>query len=94
MLVTLRGPAAPAGPSTGSQSLAGALAGALSGSSSAESTGPATISSLAELRAVIAGIAGYDGLYASMPGRGKRPVYRNPALLITGQALLPFVVGG
>jgi hypothetical protein len=93
LLVTLRGPAAPAGPSPASQSLAGALAGALSSSSSPESTGAATISSLAELRVAIAGIASYDGLYASVPGRGKRPVYRNPALLITGRTLLPFVVG-
>jgi hypothetical protein len=92
LLVTLRGPAAPAGPSPESQSLAGTLTSALS-SSSAESTGSATISSLAELRAAVAGIAGYDGLYAGIPGRGKRPVYRNPALLITGQTLLPFVVG-
>jgi hypothetical protein len=93
LLVTIRGPAAPAGPSPGSQSLAGALASALSSSSSESAQGPA-ISSLAELRAAIAGIGSYDGLYANVPGSGKRPVYRNPALLITGRTLLPFVVGG
>jgi hypothetical protein len=87
LLVTIRGPEPPAGASPASQSLAGALASALSSGSSESSTVPATISSLAELRVAIAGIARYDGLYASMPGRGKRPVYRNRALLITGRTV-------
>ncbi len=93
LLVTIQGPTAPAGPSPGSQSLAGALANALSSSSSEASTpSPATISSLAELRQAIAGIAGYDGLYANLPGHGKRRVYRNRSLVITGRTLLPFRV--
>ena len=38
-------------------------------------------------------LANYDGIYASFRGHGKRPVYRNRSLLITGQAQLSFVVG-
>jgi len=92
--VTIHGPAAPAGSAPAGQSLSNALAGALAGSGSeAPTPPPARISSLAELRQAVAGIAGYDGLYASLPGHGSRRVYRSRALLITGQTELPFVVG-
>ena len=47
---------------------------------------------MAELRALIAAIPSYNGLYASVPGHGKRPVFRDPSLLITGRATLAFVV--
>ena len=94
LLVTIHGPAAPAGSAPAGQSLSNALAGALAGSGSeAPTPPPARISSLAELRQAVAGIAGYDGLYASLPGHGSRRVYRSRALLITGQTELPFVVG-
>jgi hypothetical protein len=93
LVIAIRGPAPPAGASPGSQSLSNALTAALSTSSSGAATGPVMISSLAELRQAIAGIADYDGLYATIPGQGSRPVYRNPGLLITGRTLLPFLVG-
>jgi hypothetical protein len=70
------------------------LASAL-GSSSGP-TGPsasAPISSLPALRQAIAGIASYDGVYASIPGFGKRRAYRNRSLLITGRTTLGFLVG-
>ena len=91
--VTIHGPAAPAQPSPGSQSLADALASALSSSPSDGSTPSGlTISSIPELRAIIAAIPPYDGLYANLPRHIKRPVYRNRALLITGRTALSFVV--
>jgi hypothetical protein len=49
---------------------------------------------MADLRQTIAGLANYDGLYASFAGHGKRPVYRNRSLLITGRTMLSFVVAG
>lgn len=94
LLITLHGPAAPAPPSSASASLTGSLAAALGGSGASGSSGsaPAPIESLGELRQAVAGIASYDGLYASVPGHGKRPVYRNRSLLITGRATLAFSV--
>jgi hypothetical protein len=93
LTVTIHGPAAPAQPSPGSQSLADALASALSSSPSEGSPpGGLTISSIPELRVLIAAIPSYDGLYANLPGHIKRRVYRNRALLITGRTTLSFVV--
>jgi hypothetical protein len=90
--VNIKGPDAPVG--TGmSQGLAGALTSLLSFS---DSSGPppstSAISSLSDLRQAIAGLANYDGLYASVRGHAKRPVYRSRSLLITGGATLRFVV--
>jgi len=91
VLVNIHGPAAPSAASS-SSSLVSALTSAL-GSSSSASSGP-PISSLPELRQAIAGIGSYDGLYASIPGHGKRRVYRDPSLLITGQTVLGLSVSG
>jgi hypothetical protein len=88
LLVTIHGPAAPT--TSSSASLSSALASAL-GSGSPTPSGP-PIDSLAELRQAIAGIASYDGLTANIQGHGKRRVYRNPSLLITGRTELAFVV--
>jgi hypothetical protein len=93
--LTIRGPPAPAGTGAGTQGLAGALAAVVSIS---ESSGPPSssnpISSLPELRQTIAALANYDGLYGSFAGRGKRRVYRNRSLLITGRTTLRFRVAG
>jgi hypothetical protein len=84
--------AAPTGAGMPTQGLAGALTSLLSFSSSSGSAPSDTaISSLPELRQAIAGLANYDGLYASFPGHAKRPVYRDRSLLITGRATLRFV---
>jgi hypothetical protein len=77
------------------QGLAGALSSLFSSSSSSgpsPAIGP--ISSLAALRQAIAGLAVYDGLDASFGGHGKRPVYRDPSLVITGRATVRFAVAG
>jgi hypothetical protein len=93
--LTIKGPALPPGTGSSTQGLAGALSSllSLSGGSGPPPT-PSPISSLFELRQAIAGVANYDGLYASFAGHGKRPVYRNRSLLITGRTTVPFVVAG
>lgn len=93
--LTLRGPTLPPGTGASTQGLAGALASLLSfGSGSGPPPSLGEISSLPELRHAIAALANHDGLYASFGGHGKRPVYRNRSLLITGRAQLRFVVAG
>jgi hypothetical protein len=93
--LTIKGPELPPGTGTSSQGLGGALSSLLSFSST---SGPPPsinpIDSLSQLRQAIAGLANYDGLLAGFPGRGKRPVYRNRSLVITGRATLRFVVVG
>jgi hypothetical protein len=93
--VSIKGPSLPPATGSSAQGLAGALTSLLSFS---ETSGPPpsinAISSLSELRRTVAGLANYDGLYASFGGRGKRRVYRNRSLLITGQAKLRFLVAG
>lgn len=92
---TIKGPVAPSGTGMSTQGLAGALSSLLSFSgSSGEGSSNGAISSLSELRQAIAGLANYDGLSVSFPGHAKRPVYRDPSLLLTGRAALPFVVAG
>jgi hypothetical protein len=91
LLATIHGPAATSAAGASSAALTGALASAL-GSSSSSPTPASPISSLAELRQAIAGIANYDGLYAKFPGSSRRRVYRDPSLLITGRTELAFVV--
>jgi hypothetical protein len=90
LAVTIHGPAAPAPAS--SSSLSSSLVISLSGSGSSPGSGSASgttpITSLAELRAAIASIPTYDGLYANVPGQGRRPVFRDPSLLITGRTTL------
>lgn len=91
--LTITGPELAPGTGSSTQGLTGALSSLLSFSSSSSSesnTNP--ISSLFDLRQTIAGLANYDGLYASFRGHGKRPVYRNRALLITGETRLALVV--
>jgi hypothetical protein len=92
--LTIKGPPVVPGTGTSSQGLTGALTTVLSFGSTSQPLSIGPISSLSELREAIAGLASYDGLYASFSGRGKRPVYRNQSLLITGQARLRFVVAG
>lgn len=93
--LSLKGPELPPGTGSSTQGLAGALSGLLSfGSGSGPPPSFTEISSLAGLRHAIAALANYDGLYATFEGRGKRPVYRNGSLMITGRATVPFVVGG
>jgi hypothetical protein len=92
LAVTIHGPAAPA-PATAnglSSQLVVALSAGSAPSGSGSGTGP--ISSLDELRAAIASIPTYDGLYASVPGQAKRRVFRDPSLLITGRTTLVLLV--
>ena len=89
LLVTIHGPAPAAAPSPDA-SLVGALAVSLGGSGGPTPTSP--ISSLPALRAAIAGIGSYDGLYASIPGHGKRRVYRSPSMVIAGSTTLALSV--
>jgi hypothetical protein len=91
LVATIHGPAEPSSASS-SSGLSAALTAALSGAGPAQSGGD--ISSLAELRAAVAGIANWDGLYASIPGYARKRVYRNPNLLITGRTTLVFQVAG
>jgi hypothetical protein len=93
LAVTIHGPAAPA--SAGTSGLSSALVVALSSSGSASATsgiGSSPITSLPELRAAIASIPTYDGLYANVPGHAKRRVFRDPTLLITGRTTVLFDV--
>ncbi len=93
--VTIHGPAAPAPATSGGLSSALIVAltpGGASSGSSGSGSGSSAISSLPELRAAIASIPTYDGLYANVPGHGKRRVVRDPTLLITGRTTLPFLV--
>jgi hypothetical protein len=90
--LTIKGPAAPAGAGSSTSGLAGALSSLLGSESGPASTAP--ISSVVELRQAVAGLANYDGLYATFAGHAKRRAYRDPALLITGRTTLQFVVAG
>jgi len=94
IVVTIHGPSPPA-PAT-SNSLSSSLVISLSpggaSSGSANGGGFSPISSLADLRVAIAAIPTYDGLYANVPGHGKRRVFRDPSLLITGGTTLVFDV--
>jgi hypothetical protein len=93
--LAIRGPELAPGTGSSTQGLAGALTSLLSFSNTSGPPPSLTeISSLAELRHAVAALANYDGLYAGFDGHGKRPVYRNRSLLITGQARLSFVVAG
>ncbi|MBV8219485.1 MAG: hypothetical protein JO325_13545 [Solirubrobacterales bacterium] len=92
LAVTIHGPAAP--PPASTNNLSSSITVSLSGGSApmGSGSGPPAISSLPELRAAIASIATYDGLYANVPGTGNRPVLRDPSLLITGRTTLPLFV--
>ncbi len=94
-VLNIKGPPSPVGAGSSTGGLAGALTSILSlGASSGPPPSTKPIASLAELRQAIAGLANYDGLYAGFAGRGKRRVYRDPALLITGRTTLRFRVAG
>jgi hypothetical protein len=92
LAVTVHGPAAPT-PASAS-GLSSQLVISLSGSGGPGGAGSGTgpISSLAELRAAIASVPTYDGLYANVPGHAKRRVFRDPSLLITGRTTLVLLV--
>ena len=95
IVMAIHGPDEPAAAT--SSSLSSELVIALSpsgGSSGASGLGssPTPIDSLSELRAAIAAIPSYDGLYANVLGHVKRRAFRDPSLLITGRTTLPFVV--
>jgi hypothetical protein len=91
LFVTIHGPSESSIVSPSGAALAAALASALGSSSGPASSAP-PISSLPELRQAVAGIAHYDGLYASIPGQARRRIYRDPSLVITGRTQLGFVV--
>ena len=94
IVMAIHGPGAPA-PAT-SNGLSSQLVIALSPSGGSGSSGAGITStpipSLDELRAAIASIPSYDGLYANVLGHAKRRAFRDPSLLITGRTTLPFVV--
>jgi hypothetical protein len=93
-VVKIKGPPPPIGTGTSDGGLSGALTSMFSFSvTSGPGPSISPISSLPALRQAIAGLANYDGLYATFHGRAKR-VYRNRSLLITGRTKLRFVVGG
>jgi hypothetical protein len=87
-VVTIHGPAALQ--SATANSMSSSLAASLSPGNTPPGPGPGLppISSLPELRAAIAAFASYDGLYANMPGFGRRRAFRDPSLLITGRTTL------
>ena len=95
IVMAIHGPNAPA-PAT-ANSLSSQLVISLSpsgGSSGSSGSGSNStpISSLEALRAAVATIPTYDGVYANELGHAKRRVFRDPSLLITGRTTLPFVV--
>jgi hypothetical protein len=94
IVVTIHGaaPQTPATPNSLSSQLVISLSPGGGSSGSGNGGGFSPISSVAELRALIAAIPSYDGLYANVPGHGKRPVFRDRSLLITGRTTLAFVV--
>jgi hypothetical protein len=94
IVVTIHGPSAPAParPSALSSQLVISLSPGGGSSGSGNGGGFSPISSLEDLRGAIAAIPTYDGLYANVPGHGKRPVFRDPSLLITGRTTVAFVV--
>jgi len=87
LAVTIHGPAAPP-PAASTTGLSSSLAVSLSAGGAPTASGTGTISSLQELQAAIAAIPSYDGLYANVPGAGRRRVFRDPSLLITGRTTL------
>jgi hypothetical protein len=92
-VAAVKGPPPPVGAGPAAAGLTAALSAAFAvGAGGAAPPASSPISSLAELRRAVAGVSSYDGLYAGFPGRGKRRVYRNPSLQITGAATLEFVV--
>jgi hypothetical protein len=90
IVMSIHGPNTPT-PAT-SNSLSSSLVISLSSGGGSSGGGSASISSLDELRAAVAAIPSYDGLYANELGHAKRRVFRDPSLLITGRATLAFVV--
>ncbi len=95
IVMAIHGPNAPA-PATAnglsSQLVISLSPGGGSSGSSGTGSGSTSISSLDALRAAVAAIPTYDGLYANELGHAKRRVFRDPSLLITGRTTLPFVV--
>jgi hypothetical protein len=92
LVVTIHGPSAPTPATPDSLSSQLVISLSPSGGSSGNGGVSGPISSLEDLRAAIAAIPTYDGLYANVPGHGKRRVFRDPSLLITGQTTVSFVV--
>jgi hypothetical protein len=77
----------------GAAALTAALSTALSGgSSSAEGSSSAPPASIAALRKAFAGVATYDGLNVRFDGGSPTRVYRDPELLINGEAKVVFRV--
>jgi hypothetical protein len=91
LTATLRGggsgpSSGPTGPGAALQSLAAAFAGGPAGPPSAAPT------SLAALRKAFTGVASYDGIQVSFGRQHKQSeAYRDPALLILGQATIRFM---
>jgi hypothetical protein len=74
------------------QALAQALASALGGGPGGSPSMPPPPTSLAGLRNAFAGVSIYDGLELHLGRRRAVRIYRDPGLLITGQARLVFQV--
>jgi hypothetical protein len=73
--------------------LGGVLGGAFGfGPSGPPPEPPPPPSNLAQLASEIAGIGFYDGLVVGSHGRGTRPVYRDPSIVIAGRVQLAFAV--
>jgi hypothetical protein len=83
VLISLQGPSPPS--NHGADSVISGLVTVLSFTSSASDSGP---SSVADLRRQFHSVPGFDGVQARIDGGVPEPVYRDPALLITGQAHL------
>ena len=92
--VTIKGPPPPAGLGASTQGLAGALSSLLSSASSSGPTpGITPISSLAELRQVIARPGRLRrALRRASPATASGAVYRDPSLVMTGRATVRFAV--
>jgi len=80
------------GAGNGAQALESALGAALGGVSVTFGPAPAPPGSIGSLRHAVAAIAPYDGLLIRFGHRGQARVYRDPSLLITGQAKVVFHV--
>jgi hypothetical protein len=91
---TLRGPSAPASPMGGSSGLLGGLSIAIGGSASISfgAPPPPPPPTIESLRKAFAGISNDDGLTISSRATGTHPIFRDPALLITGTAKVAFDV--
>ncbi|MEA2145161.1 MAG: hypothetical protein QOG59_748 [Solirubrobacteraceae bacterium] len=86
------GGAVAGGGMAGAQALESALGAALGGASVTFGPAPPPPGSVRSLRRAVAAIAPYDGLLVRFGHRAPARIYRDPSLLITGQAKVVFRV--